>query len=60
MFTEIGITFKQNDRYPYFNLGGYYEFNDQFNIQGQWGLKPIYSKSNSLVGNATLSIGYKF
>ena len=60
MFTEIGITFKQNDRYPYFNLGGYYEFNDQFNIQGQWGLKPIYSKSNSLVGNASIGIEFQF
>ena len=60
MFSEIGITFKQNKLYPYFNLGGYYELIDQFIIQAQWGLKPIYSKSNSLVGNASLSIAYKF
>ena len=60
MYSEIGVTFKQNDYYICLNFGGSYQLIDQFNIQGQWGLKPLYSKSNTLVGNARIGVEYQF
>lgn len=60
LYSEIGVLLKQKTYYPTINFGGFYQLTDQFNISGQLGLKPLYSKSNSLVTNASIGVEYQF